>query len=165
MNAIHPSARIRYLPLLAVASLFALGYASAGASDPASASSLKTLIETRKASLKKMGAAMKTIVDQLKTDAPDHVKMTAAAEVISVYAQELPRWFPDGSGSEAGVETDALPYIWKDRVKFDSLANRLAPESKNLTTAIANNDPAALKVQVKVVSELCSTCHHSFRAD
>ncbi len=115
---------------LALAGFCALSAASAGAAAPEDAASPQAVIETRQASLKKMGAAMKAIVEQLKSDAPDNARMAAAVQVISTGAEALPRWFPAGSGAEAGIETDALPYIWKDRAKFESLANRLVPETK-----------------------------------
>ena len=150
---------------LALAGFCALSAASAGAAAPEDAASPQAVIETRQASLKKMGAAMKAIVEQLKSEAPDNARMAAAVQVISTGAEALPRWFPAGSGAEAGIETDALPYIWKDRAKFESLANRLVPETKNLAAALSGKDLTAIRAQVKVVGEICSSCHHSFRAD
>jgi cytochrome c556 len=155
----------RRAALLALAALCVLTAGNAGASDPKSSQSPQALIETRQATFKKMGAAMKAIVEQLKSDAPDNAKMVAAAQVISAGAEQLPRWFPAGSGAEAGIDTDALPYIWKDRAKFESLANRLIPESKNMAAALSGKDLAAVRTQVKALAEVCSTCHHSFRAD
>jgi cytochrome c556 len=151
--------------LFLLAGLCALTAGAVCASTADNASSPQTVIETRRATFKKMGAAMKAIVEQLKSDAPDSARMVAAAQVISAGAEELPRWFPAGTGPEAGVETDALPYIWQERAKFDSLVNRLLPESKTMVAAISGKDLAAIKAQVKAVSEVCSTCHHSFRAD
>ncbi len=133
-----------------------------GADD---ATSPRTVIEARRATLKKMGAAMKAIVEQLKTDAPDNGRMATAAQFISSNAPQLAGWFPAGTGPESGADTDALSYIWKERGKFDSLAERLVSESKTLTTVLAAGDLAAIKTQAKVLAETCSSCHHSFRAD
>jgi cytochrome c556 len=151
--------------LLALAVLGTLAVGNAGASDPAESPSPQTVIETRQAGFKKMGAAMKAIVEQLKSDAPDNARMAAAAQVISSGAETQLRWFPAGSGAEAGVETDALPHIWKDRAKFDSIANQLIPAAKTLATAMSGNDLAAIRAQVKIVADTCATCHRSFRAD
>jgi cytochrome c556 len=151
--------------LLVLAALLAMTAGSAGASDPADALSPQSAIETRQQGFKKMGAAMKAIVDQLKTDAPDTARMAAASQVIASGAEAQLRWFPAGSGAEAGLETDALPHIWKDRAKFDSIAHRLIPEAKNLAAALSGNDMAAVRAQVKVVGDICSSCHRSFRAD
>lgn len=123
------------------------------------------IIQTRRTSLKNMGKAMKSLVDELKSDVPDRVGMLAAAQVIAAGAAQLPRWFPAGSGAESGVETDALPYIWQNRAKFDSIAAQLAPESDKLLTVLAGADLAAIRAQAKALGEVCSSCHKSFRAD
>jgi cytochrome c556 len=145
---------------LAFAGVLALTAGLAGASDPP-----QSTIQTRQAGFKKMGAAMKLIVAQLKTDAPDTAQIAAATQVIRSGAEAALQWFPTGSGPDAGSDTDALAYIWQERAKFDALANRLVTESKTLTAAASANDVAALRSQVKAVGEICSTCHHSFRAD
>lgn len=151
--------------LLCLTAAGALVAASAEASDPADAQSPQAIIETRQAGFKKMGGAMKAIVEQLKSDSPDKAKMAAAAQVISAGAEAQVRWFPAGSGAEAGVDTDALPNIWKDREKFDSLSTKLIPETRNLAAAMAGTDLAAIRMQVKAVADVCSSCHRSYRAD
>ena len=112
-----------------------------------------------------MGAAMKTINDQLKSDTPDRVKIGAAADAISAGAPLVAGWFPMGSDAASGVETDALDHVWKDQAKFKALSERLIAESKNLLAAVSTSEPASLKPQVKAVGEVCSTCHRSFRAE
>jgi len=148
---------------LALAGLLTLSAGIAGASDPQTAATPQATIETRQAGFKKMGGAMKLIVAQLKSDAPDTAQIASATQVIRAGAESALHWFPAGSGPEAGSDTDALPYIWQERAKFDTLANRLVSESKTLASAAT--DLAALRSQVKVVGEICSTCHKSFRAD
>ena len=147
---------------ICLASACVLATSIAAASDPAGGTAV---IETRREGFKKMGAAMKAIVEQLKSATPDTARITAAAQVIAAGAPEVPQWFPAGTGPEAGAETDALPHIWEDRAKFDSLANKLIPETKTLLTATAGGDISAIRTQVKVVADVCSTCHKSFRAD
>jgi cytochrome c556 len=164
MSSIHASLSIR-ATLLALAAFCALAAGSASASDSAGSSSPQVIVETRQAGFKKMGAAMKVIVEQLKSEAPDLARIATAAQVISSGAEAQLRWFPDGSGAEAGVETDALPHIWKDRAKFDSIAGQLLPASKNLAATLPGGDLAAIRTQVKVVADVCSACHRSFRAD
>jgi len=141
------------------------GPTAAIADGPRDAASPRAVVEARRATLKKMGAALKAIVEQLKTETPDNARMASAAQFISSNAPQLTGWFPAGTGPDSGVDTDALPYIWKERSKFDSLAERLVSESKALTAALAATDLVAIKTQAKVVTEACATCHHSFRAD
>lgn len=153
----------RHFRVLAVLiAMLAIG--SAVASEVA-ASSMQDIIETRRSGFKKMGAAMKSIAEQFKTDAPDLVKITAAAQVISAGVRDQPGWFPAGSGPESGIETDALPHIWQDTAKFAALSHQLGVESGNFASAVAGKDVAAIRTQFKVLAEVCSTCHKSFRAD
>jgi cytochrome c556 len=154
-----------YRTLLTLAGLSVLTVCSDSAIAAEDSPSVHNIIESRQAGLKKMGAAMKAIVGQLKSGAPDSAKMAAAAQAISAGAQQQHNWFPAGSGPESGLETDALPYIWQNRAKFDSIISQLMTESKNLTTVISGNDPAAIGAQVKTVGNVCGDCHHSFRAD
>ena len=123
------------------------------------------VIEARRAGFKKMGAAMKVISEQLKSAAPDVAKMTPAAQAIAAGAHEQPGWFPAGSGPESGIDTDALPHIWKDTAKFAALSTQLGAESASLTAAMASPDVANIRTRFKALAEVCSDCHKSFRAD
>ena len=127
--------------------------------------SAQDIVQARQSGFKKMGAAMKVIAEQLKSDAPDLARITSAAQTVSAGAHEQPSWFPSGSGRESGVETDALPYIWQDTAKFSALSSQLGVESGNFATAVASNDIAAVRARFKILADVCSTCHKSFRAD
>jgi cytochrome c556 len=153
---------VRHVLLATGVVLIAIGTATA--SDP-TAPSAQEIIDARQSGFKKMGAAMKAISEQLKTDAPDVAKMTTAAQAIGAGAKEQPGWFPAGSGPESGFETDALPHIWKDTAKFTALSGQLATESGNLSAALASKDVPAIRAQFKVLADVCSSCHKSFRAD
>lgn len=163
MRSITLSFITRPAGILALAGFFVLGAGAAGAADPAG--SAQAVVATRQQGFKKMGASMKALVEQLKSATPDTAKMTAAVQSIAAGSPEIAHWFPVGSGPEAGVDTDALPHIWEDRAKFDSLATRLIPETKILVTTVSGNDMAAIRTQMKAVADICSTCHKSFRAD
>ncbi len=78
----------------------------AGAADDAG--SPRGIIEARRATLKKMQAAIKAIVQELKSDTPDKARLSAAAQFIDGNAGQLAGWFPSGTGPEAGVETGSL---------------------------------------------------------
>jgi cytochrome c556 len=142
--------------------LIAIGAAIAGEAESPSA---QDVIDARQSGFKKMGAAMKAIAEQLKSGAPDLAKITVAAQAVGVGAREQPSWFPAGTGPESGLQTDALAHIWKDTSKFTALSGQLGTESGNLTAAAAAGDLTAIRTQFKVLSDVCSTCHKSFRAD
>ena len=93
---------------LALASIGMLAATTGSASDGAG-SSPEAVIEARQQGFKKMGAAMKALTGQLKSDAPDHAQMAAAVQTLSAGADAQLHWFPAGSGPESGLDTDALP--------------------------------------------------------
>src|SRR3954471_17988189 len=101
-----------------VIAVLGAGLATLGAgivrADDSAVPAQPDIVQTRQSGFKKMGAAMKVITEQLKSDTPDLPKISAAAQAIGTGAREQPSWFPTGSGPESGVETDALPHIWED---------------------------------------------------
>jgi cytochrome c556 len=135
------------------------------AAAPAPAPTGKAAVAARQAGYKKMGAAMKALNDQLKTDAPAKPVILDAARTVAVTAREQPRLFPAGSGASAGVPTDALPAIWTSRADFDAKMADLLTESAKLQTVAATGDIAAIRVQAKATGGTCAACHRAYRAD
>lgn len=122
-------------------------------------------VDARVAGFKKMGGAFKAISDQLKTGAPAKATVVAAAQTIATTAKAQPKLFPANTAPGAGIKTDALPAIWKDRAKFDAQMNALIAESGKLATVANSGDAAALAAQFKATGATCKGCHQSFRAD
>lgn len=131
----------------------------------ASASAQQPIIAERKEGFKAMGGAMKALAGELKKDTPNAATMAAAAAKLAATAEKIPAWFPEGSGVESGVETDALPYIWKTKDKFNSINDKLIIDTKALAAATSGSDIAAIKKQLLVVKDTCSSCHESYRKD
>ena len=151
----------RSSPIFAVAlsTLILTAIAHAAAPDP------KAAIVARQEGFKKMGAAMKALKAQLATDAPDKPIMAAAAATIRDIARNQGPLFPAGSGTEAGIKTDALPAIWTDKAKFDSDMAALVDESGKLVMTVDGGDKDAIAAQTKAVGGACASCHHQFRQD
>ena len=135
------------------------------AAAPAAAPSPQAAVAARQAGYKKMGAAMKALNDQLKSDAPAKPAMVAAARTIALTAREQSKLFPAGSGPASGLKTDALPAIWTDRATFDGQMARLVTESGKLLAAANGGNATAIRAQVKATGATCSACHRQFRAD
>jgi len=76
------------------------------------------LIRERQAHYKQMGGAMKGLYDQLHSDTPSLDAIRQSSRTVVTFAPQLLRWFPRGTGPEAGVRTRALPEIWSDNQNF-----------------------------------------------
>lgn len=135
----------------------------APAAAPAAAADPKTVIETRQANLKDMGANFKTINDQQKAASPDMAAITAAADKIKGYSVDIGTWFPAGTGAEAGVKTAALPKLWEDRPTFEAAVAKLQQEASAMQTAAHSGDIAQVKAQFPKTGGACKNCHDNFR--
>jgi cytochrome c556 len=149
------------LAAMTVASLMAVELPAA----PGAAISPKVAIETRRASFKKMGAAMKALNGQFKGGSPSKAEIATAAQAIALASRDQPKLFPAGSGASAGVPTDALPNIWTDRKTFDAQMTRLIQESNKMVAVSKGNDLSAMEAQVKATGAVCGSCHRQFRSD
>jgi len=124
---------------------------------------VKQQIEARQKALKDMGAAMKTISDQMKSGAPALDQIRPAVQTIKTHSTELPTWFPAGTGPESGVKTEALAKIWEDQPTFQAAAQRLADEAAKLSDVATGEDIAAIGAQVGATGAACKNCHENFR--
>ena len=119
---------------------------------------------SRQANFKKMGAANKALADELKKAAPSIEVARTSAPVLSQLAPQVATWFPDGSGPEAGVETEALPAIWQRRGDFDRKAQDFVDAAGRLQAAADSGDLEAIRAASTAVGAACKSCHTDFRA-
>jgi cytochrome c556 len=144
--------------LVAAATLTASGgYLFAADQSPAE------IIKARREKLKDLGEQMKAIGGQAKSGTLDRAIMTAAAKKAVAYANDLPTWFPKGTGPEAGVETHAKPEIWTQPDDFKAAAEKLPPEAEKLAEIVATGDTAAVFAQLQATGKTCQGCHKQFR--
>jgi cytochrome c556 len=165
MTAMTPKKALpkRTLTVLSIASAAALvtSFTAASAAGPTP----QAAITARQAGFKKIGGAMKTINDQIRSGAPGKETVLGAAQTINAAARQQGALFPAGSGASAGVKTDALPAIWNQRAAFDAQMDRLVAESAKLATIAGAGDASALAAQYRATGAVCAACHRQFRAD
>ena len=124
---------------------------------------VKQQIETRQKNLKELGAAMKTVGDQMKSGAPSLDEIRPAVQTIKTHAAEIGTWFPAGTGPESGIKTEALPKIWEDQAGFQAAAQKLSDEANKLSDVATGDDLAAIGAQVGATGGACKNCHDNYR--
>lgn len=129
------------------------------------ASAAETAIATRQAGYKKIGGAFKAINEELKKASPDMKVIAANSAIVNTQSQQIPKWFPKGSGPEAGFKTKAKPAIWTEPAKFTAAGAALQTEAGKLQTFAAAGNLAAVKTQVRAVGGTCKSCHEAYRAE
>jgi len=123
------------------------------------------IVKERQEGYKALGSSFKLINDQLKSGAPDMTQIAPAADRMHALAQQIPNWFPAGSGPQDGVETDALETVWTNPEGFAAAQQRLVETTAELQRLAAAGDAAALEAHVKVVGASCGGCHDDFRVE
>ena len=147
--------RVVILTTLSAAALLAAGSAfAAGMADA---------VTSRQAQFKTLGASFKALNDEIRKGDPDMKKIRASAAVVRKASLEIPRWFPRGSGAEAGVKTKVLPSAWSDAAGFAQASKDFAAEAAKLQALAAGDDADDLRAQAKTVAQTCGTCHTKYR--
>lgn len=126
---------------------------------------VKEQIEARQGHLKKIGKAFKSISDQLKADSPDLARIQAAAALVPKEAEGMADWFPEGTGSESGVKTDALPVIWKNKSNFNDKVLAMQEAAAGLDTVAQSGDVATIATAFQATGGKCKDCHDKYRED
>lgn len=121
------------------------------------------VVEGRRANLRDLGAAFKTVNDELKKPSPSLAVIRQYARQINDLAQQQRFWFPAGSGPQPDVETYAKPEIWQQPEKFQTAQQAFAREAAKLAQIADKGEPAEIKAQTRVVGETCAGCHKPFR--
>ena len=122
------------------------------------------VIQARQARYKQMGGAMKGINDQLRGGSPDVAAIRPRAALLANYGLRVLRWFPRGSGPQAGIRTRAQPEIWSDWAGFERAGARLLVAARALNQAARSGDIAAVRAAMPALARACSACHDDYRA-
>jgi cytochrome c556 len=110
-----------------------------------------------------LGDAFKVVRDQTKATAPDTAALQKAAQVVNDASIDQGRWFPKGTGTEAG-KTRALPEIWSKPADFVAAQKLFSDAAPQLLAAAKANDIDGVKNAIPNVGKACKNCHDNFRS-
>jgi cytochrome c556 len=127
------------------------------------AASARDLQKVRHDHYHELGEAFKTVRDQARAGTPDLAKIKAAAQVINEASIGQGRWFPAGTGPEAG-KTRALPEIWKRPEDFKAAQKVFSDAAPKLLAAANASDLSAVKSTYGDLGKACKNCHDTFRS-
>ncbi len=130
---------------------------------PAPGASPAEVVKTRQRSLKALGAAFKTIRDELRGDSPDTAKIRGAAIDVTRAAGAIGHWFPAGTGPDSGVKTDAKTEVWTDAAGFAAARDTFIREANKWAQLGNVADVAAWKEGVASLGQSCKGCHDKYR--
>ncbi|WP_134499103.1 c-type cytochrome [Microvirga pakistanensis] len=135
-----------------IASVLALGVSAAIAQSD--------VVEQRQNLMKQMGSQTRPIGGMLRGQEPfDLAKVQAGLKVFAENSQKAAPLFPENT--KDAPKTEALPSIWQNKAKFESIMTKL---NQDATTALASiKDEATLKAEMPKVLQNCGACHNDFR--
>jgi cytochrome c556 len=125
----------------------------------------RAVIEARQSALRDIGSAFKSINDELKKSAPALAKIRERALKIEQLAQHQARWFPEGTGQDAGVINAAKDEIWERPDEFAAAQQAMAAEIGKLVQVANGTDVGAIKKQAQALGRTCKGCHDKFREE
>ena len=109
----------------------------------------------------KLGEAFKAVRDNSR-GTPDFAALEKAAAIIEQATVDQGKWFPKGTGPEAG-KTRALPEIWSKPAEFTAAQKMFADRAPALGAAVKAKDADAVGKAFKELGGACKNCHDSFR--
>jgi cytochrome c556 len=150
-------------PPLAVTIALALAAGAALAAEPSPETPGGRAVLVRQGHYRELNAAFRAVNEDLRKDMPDKAAIAADVGKMKALTDDLPSWFPKGSGPEAGVKTRAKAEIWTDAAGFAAAATRLQTETGKLQDAATSGDIEALKAQARAANGACKACHDAYR--
>lgn len=125
--------------------------------------SAKELQHARHEHYEELGDAFKVVRDQTRSGSPDLAAIKTAARKVNDASVDQQKWFPAGTGPEAG-KTQALADIWAKPAEFKAAMKLFSEAAPKLHAAANAGDVAAIKTAFGEVGKACKNCHDQFRA-
>lgn len=142
-----------------------LGRAGGGDIPPTTDPVIINAVKGRQSGFREMGTAVKNIDESKSAGVRFDVELLADVHNIAANVDQMPYWFPPGSGPESGMKTRALGEIWKSRERFDRLAARLAREVKAFEQFAEQRQQKEFLDQFETVTVVCDECHKTYRRE
>lgn len=133
--------------------------------EGSAASAEPAVIQERQDNFEAIGDAFKAVRGELEKGTPDFTLVAAKAADINTRATKITGYFPEGTGIDAGYDTEALATIWEKPEEFAAAHQKLVDESAKLASLAAQGDAAAIGAQAMVMGGSCKNCHDDFRLD
>lgn len=122
-------------------------------------------VEARQSHFQDLGAAFKAINDEIKAGRPASTTTTFSIDSVVRYAPQVRTWFPEGTGPELGVETEAKAAIWEQPEEFEAALADFERAVEDLATAKQSGEPEAIKAAFMKTGGTCKSCHDKFREE
>jgi cytochrome c556 len=149
---------------LSVVACLALIAATAAVAAPLSKQAALKIMHERHEGMEAVGKANKILRREITAGSPNMTVIRSASATMATLANRSARWFPHGTGPEAG-KTGAKPEIWQKPADFAAKVRDFQAASKALQQAAARGDLAAIKAGYRKLGGTCKACHDPYRSE
>jgi len=124
---------------------------------------IEQVMRERHEKFERMGEAFEEIDKEIGREAPDITLIQQNSVQIDEWAGDQVHWFPEGSGPESGIKTEAKPEIWSMPDEFGALQDAFVVEAGKLKKAAIAGHVDSLASQIEATGAVCSKCHETYR--
>ncbi len=110
-----------------------------------------------------MGDSLKAINRELKGSAPDVARIKQEAGSLVSSGEQLPSWFPAGSGPDVHARSRAKAEIWSDAEGFSRVHANFLQQAQAFQRLADAGDVEQLRSAAPALGKSCGNCHESYR--
>ncbi len=131
--------------------------------NPSGPVTAEAAYEIRHERYEEMGDSLKAINRELKGGAPDVARIQREAATLASLAEQIPTWFPAGSGPDVHAKSRAKAEIWSDAQGFAEAHKGFAQQAQNFKRVADSGDVNQIRAAVQPFGKSCGDCHDKFR--
>jgi len=125
----------------------------------------RQMVDARALHMKDLGGSFKSVRDQLKSSNPNTSLVRIAAQEVKFASDDLPTWFPEGTGPDTGLEMRAFAKVWSDPEGFAAASAEFQESAAALHASVQREDLEGTSDLVRAVGASCKGCHDRYRAE
>jgi len=110
-----------------------------------------------------MANSLKAINRELKGSAPDVARIRQEAGSLVSAGEQLPSWFPAGSGPDVHARSRAKAEIWSDNAGFSRVHANFLQQAQSFQRLAEAGDVEQMRGASGALGKSCGNCHESYR--
>ena len=138
--------------------------AAASVTAKVSGAQAAQIMHDRHEGMENVGKTFKVLHREFDSSSPSAPSVRASAGQMAALAKQSSRWFPAGTGPEAG-KTGAKPEIWQNPQDFAVKLAAFQKATLLFNAAAAQGDMNAAKARYADLGGTCKACHDKYRTE
>jgi cytochrome c556 len=86
------------------------------------------------------------------------------AATLATLAEQIPNWFPAGSGPDVHAKSEAKAEIWSDPQGFAEAHKGYLQQAQSFKRVADGGDVEQIRAAAQALGKSCGQCHDKYRA-